>query len=92
MVGRLMKTAEGMQFSLTGKLLGHVNRITVMVSDPETTHEGHRADFTAASRGSLADTMAKGYRPSVVPLLPLIINKKEDKHPRDSNDGINQNS
>ncbi len=54
--------------------------------------EGYRADFAMASTGSLADTIAKGYWPSAVPLLPLIIDEKDVDHHHDSNNGMNQNS
>ena len=53
--------------------------------------EGYQANFAAASMGSPADTTAKGYWPSAAPLLPLIVNEKDDEQHCDGNGDIDAN-
>ncbi len=53
--------------------------------------DGYRVNFATESSSSLAETMAKGPRPSAVPLLPAIIADEDEDNHHDVNDGIVQN-
>ena len=53
--------------------------------------DSYRVNFAAVSSSGLAETMAKGSRPSAAPLLPAIIADKDEDNHHDVNDGIVQN-